>query len=115
MERSYPRGFDFEVFGAEALREAHARADQPAEREHVTPYLYSRTTHSRVTRSIVRSADASAYRLTLDTEDDLALLRLLFEEHGAADLDVEQLISLLDDHPEIARMNAHIEQKKLED
>jgi spore coat polysaccharide biosynthesis protein SpsF len=110
LERSYPRGFDYEVFSAAALRDAHAHAVAPAEREHVTPYLYSGR-HPR--RSMRRPADASRYRVTLDTAEDLELIRRLIEDHHAADLDAEQIIAVLDAHPELVAINEHVEQKKL--
>jgi spore coat polysaccharide biosynthesis protein SpsF len=112
LERSYPRGFDFEVFSATALLNADRDARSPAEREHVTPYLYS---GRQPTRALRRASDASHYRVTLDTPDDFELIRRLIEDHGAADLDAEQIIAVLDAHPELAALNAHVEQKKLGD
>lgn len=111
LERSYPRGFDFEVFSAEALRDAGEKAHSPGEREHVTPYLYNDADRPKL--SLRRPGDASAYRITLDTGDDLAVIRCLIEEHDAAALDAEQIIAVLDAHPDLALANAHIEQKKL--
>jgi spore coat polysaccharide biosynthesis protein SpsF len=110
QERSFPRGFDFEVFSAAALLDAHRHADSSSEREHVTPYLYS---GRRPTRSVLRSGDASQYRVTLDTQEDLTLITRLIEEYGAADLDAEEIIALLDAHPDLVAINAHIAQRKL--
>ena len=39
LQRTFPRGLDFEVFSASALAEAAAHATGAA-REHVTPYFY---------------------------------------------------------------------------
>lgn len=111
--RSYPRGFDFEVFSAAALRDAAEHATDPADREHVTPYL-NRNRSGRVTiSSITRDDDASRYRLTLDTSEDLVLIRELIENHGAADLSVEEIVGVLDRHPGLVAINALVEQKKL--
>lgn len=113
LERTFPRGFDFEVFSAAALHEAHRDALDAPEREHVTPYLYNDRS-GRVTRhAITRDHDASRYRVTLDTTDDLTVIRRLIEEHGAATLDASGIIDVLDRHPELARINEHVEQKKL--
>lgn len=113
LERTYPRGFDFEVFSTTALREAHERATDPADREHVTPYLYRNRSGRATIHAIRRESDASEFRVTLDTEDDFALLSRLIDEHDAAALDAEGIIRTLIEHPELAGLNQHIEQKKL--
>lgn len=113
LERTYPRGFDFEVFSGQALLDAGERATEQPQREHVTPYLYANVSGRMSLRNLSRTADASSYRVTLDTADDLALIRALIEDHGAAALDVDQIVAVLDEHPELVALNAHIEQKKL--
>ncbi|SFC42501.1 spore coat polysaccharide biosynthesis protein SpsF [Nocardioides terrae] len=114
VERTYPRGFDFEVFSAGALLDADRNAREQAQREHVTPYLYSGAgSDRRPMRAFRRAGDASAYRVTLDTADDFELIRRLIEEHDAAGLGAEQIIDLLDRHPELVAINAHVEQKRL--
>lgn len=113
LERTMPRGMDFEVFGGAALLEADARAAAGPHREHVTPYLYENATGRTTLRNIAWPEDKSAYRVTLDTEDDLRLIRALIEEHGAAGLDCAGIIGVLDAHPELVAINAHVEQKKL--
>lgn len=118
LERTYPRGFDLEVFSAEALLDAGLHAGEQPQREHVTPYLYANGSGRMTLRNLARPEDgkprdASSYRVTLDTPDDLTLIRALIEEHGAAEQDVEGIIGILDTHPELAALNAHVEQKKL--
>ena len=113
VRRTYPRGMDFEVFSAEALLRADAEATDPAHREHVTPWLYHNRSGRTTIHDWVRQGDASDYRVTLDTADDLRLITLLIEEHDAASLGVEQIIAVLETHPEIAAVNRHVEQKKL--
>ncbi|MFL6159084.1 MAG: cytidylyltransferase domain-containing protein [Marmoricola sp.] len=113
LERTYPRGFDFEVFSARALLDAAEHAVEPAHREHVTPYLYANGSGRMSLRNLSRTADASQYRVTLDTADDLRLIRTLIEEYDAATLDVDQVVAVLDQHPELVAINAHVEQKKL--
>lgn len=118
LERTYPRGFDLEVFSAQALLDAGEHATEVPQREHVTPYLYANGSGRMTLRNLARpddgsARDAASYRVTLDTPDDLVLIRALIEEYGAAELDVEGVIAVLDAHPELASINAHIEQKKL--
>lgn len=110
--RTFPRGFDVEVFSAVALAEAHERAANTFEREHVTPFLY-RGEHRLRTADFTRDDDKSGYRITLDTPDDLRLIRALIEDHSAHRLDCDEIVAVLDAHPELVLINARVEQKRL--
>lgn len=111
--RTFPRGFDFEVFSAAALAEAQRVCTDPVHREHVTPYWYQDLSGRTTIRNLARAEDRSGYRVTLDTADDLVLVRELVERHGAADLDCDGIVAVLDAHPELVAINAHVEQKEL--
>jgi spore coat polysaccharide biosynthesis protein SpsF len=115
LERTYPRGFDFEIFSADLLREAHKNATLPADREHVTSYLHqNRPGDIRLLNlPFEGSAHGAQYRLTLDTEDDRSLLATLIEQYDGLSLDCAELVALMDAHPELNAINQHIEQKKL--
>ena len=113
IRRTFPRGFDLEVFSATALAEADRLATEPAQREHVTPYLYQNASGHTQVRHLLWPEDKSGYRVTLDTPDDLEVIRRLIEDHGAHRLGCAEIIALLDQHPEIAGLNQHVEQKKL--
>lgn len=111
LVRTFPRGFDLEVFGGARLLRADAQATAAHQREHVTPWLYE-SAGARL-RNLARSEDRSAYRVTLDTTEDLVLLRVLFEEHEAHLLDCDGVVAVLDAHPELVALNAHVGQKAL--
>jgi spore coat polysaccharide biosynthesis protein SpsF len=111
LVRTFPRGFDLEVFGGAHLLRADAQATAAHQREHVTPWLYE-SVGARL-RNLARSEDRSAYRVTLDTVEDLALLRALIEEHDAHVLDCDGVVEVLDAHPELVAVNAHVGQKAL--
>lgn len=113
LERTYPRGFDFEVFSTSALLDADERSSDPIEREHVTTSLHRDRSGAVRFHSVRNGRDASVFRLTVDTPDDLVLIRELIERHGAAALGAPAIIALLEEHPELAAINAHVEQKKL--
>lgn len=112
ITRTYPRGFDFEVFSRMALEEAQAHAHAHAlhgfEREHVTPYLNRNVSGRMRLHDVRRRVDASRYRLTLDTHDDLLLLCRVIEDHDAAKMDTEALIALLESRPDLAAINADV-------
>jgi spore coat polysaccharide biosynthesis protein SpsF len=115
LERTYPRGLDYEIFSAARLLQADADATLPADREHVTSYLHrNRTGDIRLLNlPWSDSRDGSQYRLTLDTEDDRVLLTTLIEQYDAAQLDCAALVAVMEKHPELHALNEHIEQKKL--
>jgi spore coat polysaccharide biosynthesis protein SpsF len=113
IERTYPRGMDYEIFSAARLLRAAAEATLPADREHVTSYLHQNRTGDVKLLNLPWSGGGSQYRLTLDTQDDRTLLTTLIEQYDAADLDCAGLVAVMDRHPELHALNHHIEQKKL--
>lgn len=112
VDRTFPRGFDFEIFSAASLREARIRASRPEEREHVTPWLRAEQNGHRVVQ-VVRDRDgAESIRLTLDTSSDYRMLSRLSElVPELLDQNCEQVISGVRSHPELVEVNAHVEQK----
>jgi len=113
LERTHPRGMDYEVFSAARLFDADQRATVRADREHVTPYLHQNRSGDIRLVSLPWSGGGSQYRLTLDTADDRKLLDALIEDFGADKLNCAELVALLDERPDLAALNAHVEQKKL--
>ncbi|OUJ72699.1 cytidylyltransferase domain-containing protein [Hymenobacter crusticola] len=112
ITRSYPRGLDFEVFSYALLVQAQRHASSASDREHVTPYIHQNRSGQVQVEQVVRQLDASHYRLTLDTAKDFALLKELFEHYHADSLSTDELITLLDQHPELVAINAEVKQKK---
>lgn len=115
LVRTFPRGFDFEIFSAELLAEANDQAQEPAQREHVTPYIYGNLPGNISLRNVAWNVDRSRYRITLDTKDDLRLIKTLIEQYGAAGLSCASIIDILDRNPALAGINSHVEQKRLDD
>lgn len=73
--RTYPKGLDCEAFTAALLYRAHKEAEDPYEREHVTPYMQ---TADRVRRfNLDGPGDTGNY--SLDTPEDYRRLLALFE------------------------------------
>lgn len=114
LVRTYPRGLDCEVFSFAALKTAFQQADQRADREHVTPFLYSNPGRFRL-RSVQFSKDLSNHRWTVDTPEDLILVRNILEAVYTVkpNFTMDDILRVLDCHPEWVSINAHVEQKKL--
>lgn len=109
--RSLPRGLDVEVARADALRRA-AERHEPHHRAHVTSALYE--DGSPFTRAALTFRPRQDhYRVTLDTAEDAALLDAVVDALDGAVPTWRAVTGILDAHPEIVRLNAHIEQKGL--
>ena len=108
--RTFPRGLDVEVFSAAALGRAWREDGDPAWREHVTPLLYRRPDLFR-TRCVVNDADHSGHRWTVDTPDDLELVRRVYAAFGNDRFAWAEVLALLERRPDWVDINAHVEQK----
>ncbi len=109
-----PLGTGTEMVNASALRKVAEATSENKYREHVTSYFADHEA-----RFHVKKIPAPFYlrnlplRLTVDTEEDLALMHHLYEKFLVSYLpvDLEQVIFYLVNRPEVYGMNAHIEQK----
>lgn len=75
--RTYPHGLDTEVIRPDALFDAAARASDPYEREHVTPYIYRRSETYRLA-GVARHESRATLRWTVDFPQDLAFVREVY-------------------------------------
>lgn len=112
LNRTYPRGFDFEIFSFQLLENAFHNAADDFDKEHVTPYIWKNKNGNVNIRQLINASDTSKYRLTLDTPEDFKLLKILIEQYQADGLSGTEIIELMQSHPELAQINQHIEQKK---
>lgn len=114
IERTFPRGFDFEIFTFNLLERAYLEATEDYEKEHVTPFIWQHP-KKRGTKLMHLKAteDNSRFRITLDTDDDFKLIKKLILEHNADQLSGDEIIRVLKNNLELAKINEHIEQKKL--
>lgn len=114
--RRVPLGQAVEAMTREALERAAAEATEPHQREHVTPYLYERPGRFRVAVTSPPGPDRSAYRLTVDTPEDLAVVRAVIEAlEGIEDpreaCSLEAAVRALEARPDLAALNAGVRQK----
>lgn len=113
LPRTYPRGLDSEVFTSAALEHAWREAREPYQREHVTPFLYE---HPEMFRLASSRGDVgySHYRWTLDTPEDLSLLRAIYSRFdNRDDFRWQDVIALMQREPELAELNSQVLQKSL--
>jgi spore coat polysaccharide biosynthesis protein SpsF len=111
LVRTYPRGLDTEVFTYKVLATAYRAAEENYEREHVTPYIWR---HHKLFH--LQSVEAEGklrkpeLRLTVDTEEDLSLIRSIYEALYPSDqlFDTEKVIDFLDKEPELTQLNKYV-------
>ncbi len=110
--RRFPRGLDVEAFTAGALYRADREGREPHHREHVTPYLYEDPARFALA-SLVGRDDQGHHRWTVDTQEDLALVRALYERVRPDAAGWRDVLSVLEREPALASLNAHVEQKAI--
>lgn len=107
INRTFPDGLDVEVVAFSALDRAHREATDPADREHVTQYIYRHPEKFRLAH-LTQTPDLEALRWTVDTPADLDMVEKVFA--GLADLNnnfrQQDVLEFLDKHPEIVAINA---------
>lgn len=128
--RTYPIGLDVEVCTFAALERAWNEAAQPHQREHVMPYLYEGSTLEVVSPTLEvgfsphgfrlallhAPADYGHYRWTVDTAEDLEFVRHVFATLPEGDdFSWQDVLVLVQAHPEWIVINAHVQHKTLYD
>ena len=106
-DRTVPIGLDIEICTMAALSRAWTEAEQAHQREHVMPYFYEHPQEFRVLH-MRHEPDYGQYRWTVDSQEDLDLLRRVvthFEDDRFSWLDV---LALFENQPELAEMNAGV-------
>lgn len=107
---TYPRGLDVEVFSSEALAQAWREDDNPVWREHVTPYMYRHPDLFRV-KGIPLPQDLSHHRWTVDTAEDVELVRRIYLALGRDDFTWREVFDIVVANPSWPRINSHVLQK----
>jgi spore coat polysaccharide biosynthesis protein SpsF len=111
FKRTYPIGLDVEAATMTALSEAWEKADQPHEREHVMPYLYSGPALYN-TSVLNAEADYGSQRWTVDTPEDLEFMQRLTALLGCRmDFSWRDVLALVEAHPELSEINADVRHK----
>ena len=130
--RTYPIGLDVEVCTFQALQRAWQEADQPHQREHVMPYLYEDSPvvdslsgnvmegpqkefarrHPFHVLLVNYTENYGSLRWTVDTPQDLALVRQIYSSFaGRDDFTWLDVLALFECDPSLAHINAAVQHK----
>jgi spore coat polysaccharide biosynthesis protein SpsF len=109
IEPRYPNGLDTEIMTRAALRLMATEASSPYEREHVTPFLYTRPTRFKL-GSLQNKVDQSHMRWTVDTEDDFRMVDAVYRELLPVNerFTSDDIVALLQRRPDIAAINRRV-------
>lgn len=108
LRRSYPIGMDTQVFARSVLADVARRTADPFDHEHVSVFIYR---HPELYSLLNVAAPARqtdpTLRLTLDTPEDLRLLRAVTQAVGPAG-DLDAILAVLGERPSLRDLNDHI-------
>lgn len=106
LKRTFPRGFDTQVFSVKVLEEVNEATKNPVDHEHVSLYIY---THPEKYRLINWEAEKKMnhpeFEITLDTKGDYEFIKEIYEKlyPRNPDFSAEDVVELLIKHPEMIK------------
>jgi spore coat polysaccharide biosynthesis protein SpsF len=98
------------VLRRDILERAWREDLNPAQREHVTSYSY-RNPGLFSLRGVASEMDYSHLRWTVDTREDFAFVRRIYDHFGHARFAWGAVLALLEEHPQWLEINRHVQQK----
>lgn len=109
---SFPRGLDTEVLSMSALESADREGTLPSDREHVTYFVWRQPERFRLV-NVASPRDLSAHRWTVDTVEDLTLVKHLIDSvyPTRPEFTLADCLSAIERNPSWTQINAHVEQK----
>lgn len=112
----FPLGAAGEVMKREVLEESHKYGNKRYHREHVTQYIWDHPEKFKLKEFLPpEHLQRKDIRLTVDTPEDLEFVRKIYErlyKEGQI-IRLSEVIKLLDENPELKKINAHIKQKEV--
>ena len=113
FDPTYPEGLDIEVYSINALEKSWQEAKLLSEREHVFPYIQNNQNQFKII-NFKQEQDYSHLRWTIDYECDYEMTKVIYDylyDKKPIFLQ-EDILQILDKHPEISEMNSHIKRKE---
>jgi spore coat polysaccharide biosynthesis protein SpsF len=94
----------------DVLEQAWREDDNPAWREHVTPYIQRNPDLFRI-HGVTNEVDYSHMRWAVDTPEDLAFMRRIYDHFEHDLFSRREVLAVLEQHPEWLEINRHVQQK----
>jgi spore coat polysaccharide biosynthesis protein SpsF len=110
-ERTTPIGLDAEYCWFEGLETVWREAKEKHQREHVMPFFYEHPERFNILH-ITSEPSYGHLRWTVDTPEDLALLRRIVAHFpGRDDFSWKDVLAVVEAHPELGEINAGVRHK----
>ena len=108
----FPIGSGAQVVSLETLKEAHKLPGSSKHSEYMTAYIKNPEHFNVNIIPAEESLRRPRYRLTVDTPEDLELMREIYKRlyKPGHIVELSDVMKLLDTHPELVKINADIEQ-----
>jgi spore coat polysaccharide biosynthesis protein SpsF len=114
LRRTFPRGFDTQVFSTRVLEDVARLTGDPVDHEHVSLYIYEHPD-----RYVLHNVDSGlpetfwGLRLTVDAIEDFALVSEVFQclYPTRPSFGLRDVVELFASRPELIEINRHISQK----
>lgn len=111
-QRTFPIGLDTEICTFSALEKAWQEATHPHQREHVMPFLYEHKERFKILL-VNHDPNYGHLRWTVDTPQDLELLRQIYVQFGGRDdFSWLEVIELIKRAPELTEINNQVRHKE---
>jgi spore coat polysaccharide biosynthesis protein SpsF len=104
-EAGFPPGIGGEIFTMKALELAWQESSDPTQREHVTSFIYQQPERFRCAK-LGCETDYTHLRATVDTPEDLEVVRRIFTTLGCTRFPWREFPALLARHPDWLALNA---------
>jgi spore coat polysaccharide biosynthesis protein SpsF (cytidylyltransferase family) len=111
-DRTFPRGYDVEVFTFTVLEKMYNEVTDPIEREYVTIHIRKNPNLYKI-HNVSSKYNHSEWRVCVDTHEDLKLIKEIFNHYkNKKQISFNDVVTLFNKYPDLPKINAHVEQRK---
>jgi len=110
-DRTFPRGYDVEVFTFEVLEKMYNEVTDPIEREYVTIHIRKNPNLYKI-HNVSSKFNHPEWRVCVDTSEDLELIKEIFKHYkNKKQISYNDVISLFEQYPDLPKINSHVQQR----
>ena len=111
LKPSYPIGIHIEIFNYKTLKSLFINVKEKEFKEHVTPYIYNNPNKFKIFTCELRKK-LNNYRLTIDYEQDLILLKKTIKlSKKGINVTYKDIINILKKNPKIMKLNSKFKKR----